>query len=359
MVPGPGRVRAARAGAPEPDGRPAPGREPRADERREGAGAVPPDRADRARRPRRGRLRRTDARARTCCSRTSVRTEWRDRIPAVTHVDGSARIQTVDPGDGAAARRGPPRVRAADRRAGAREHELEHRRTTDRRQPGRRARAVRERPGRPARDRAARRAALGGLRVSGGASRRRDRGAHDRAARRSATLLRSLADEDDEPPRAGRSSSTIGATRPTPIEVPAGVRVLRSCGRGPAAARNVGWRAADATWIAFVDDDVRVTPGWAAALRSDLAWAADDVAGVQGRIVVPLPRDRAATDRERNVHGLERAAWATADMAYRRRRSARRRRLRRALPARLPGGRRPRAPRHGRRAGGSSAAPGA
>jgi carbamoyltransferase len=26
-----------------------------------------------------------------------VRPEWRDRIPAVTHVDGSARIQTVDP----------------------------------------------------------------------------------------------------------------------------------------------------------------------------------------------------------------------------------------------------------------------
>jgi carbamoyltransferase len=27
-----------------------------------------------------------------------VRPEWRERIPAVTHVDGSARIQTVDPG---------------------------------------------------------------------------------------------------------------------------------------------------------------------------------------------------------------------------------------------------------------------
>ncbi|HEX6578116.1 MAG TPA: carbamoyltransferase C-terminal domain-containing protein, partial [Jiangellaceae bacterium] len=26
-----------------------------------------------------------------------VRTEWRDRIPAVVHVDGTARIQTVDP----------------------------------------------------------------------------------------------------------------------------------------------------------------------------------------------------------------------------------------------------------------------
>jgi carbamoyltransferase len=28
-----------------------------------------------------------------------VRTEWRERIPAVVHVDGTARIQTVDSGD--------------------------------------------------------------------------------------------------------------------------------------------------------------------------------------------------------------------------------------------------------------------
>jgi carbamoyltransferase len=28
-----------------------------------------------------------------------VRPAWRDRIPAVVHVDGSARIQTVDPAD--------------------------------------------------------------------------------------------------------------------------------------------------------------------------------------------------------------------------------------------------------------------
>jgi len=27
-----------------------------------------------------------------------VRPEWRDRIPAVVHVDGTARAQTVDPG---------------------------------------------------------------------------------------------------------------------------------------------------------------------------------------------------------------------------------------------------------------------
>ena len=40
--------------------------------------------------------------------------------------------------------------------------------------------------------------------------------------------------------------------------------------------------------------------------------------GSQGRIVVPRPPGRAPTDWERNVGGLARARWATADMAYRR-----------------------------------------
>ena len=38
-----------------------------------------------------------------------VRPEWRDRIPAVVHVDGTARVQTVDRGDRAA---GGPHARA-------------------------------------------------------------------------------------------------------------------------------------------------------------------------------------------------------------------------------------------------------
>ena len=42
------------------------------------------------------------------------------------------------------------------------------------------------------------------------------------------------------------------------------------------------------------------------------------MAGSQGAIRVPLPRHRRPTDWERNVAGLERARWATADMAYRR-----------------------------------------
>ena len=85
--------------------------------------------------------------------------------------------------------------------------------------------------------------------------------------------------------------------------------------RGPAAARNRGWRQASAEWVVFLDDDVLPPPGWRARLEADLA-AAGDAAGCQGRVVVPVPER--PTDWERNVAGLERARWATADMAYRR-----------------------------------------
>jgi glycosyltransferase involved in cell wall biosynthesis len=34
------------------------------------------------------------------------------------------------------------------------------------------------------------------------------------------------------------------------------VQVVRGPGRGPAAARNAGWRASGADWVAFLDDDV-------------------------------------------------------------------------------------------------------
>jgi glycosyltransferase involved in cell wall biosynthesis len=55
------------------------------------------------------------------------------------------------------------------------------------------------------------------------------------------------------------------------------VRVERNT--GPAAARNVGWRAARAPLVAFTDDDCTPQPGWLAALAAGLA--ASDV--VQGR----------------------------------------------------------------------------
>jgi len=118
-----------------------------------------------------------------------------------------------------------------------------------------------------------------------------------------------------------RCSAAAGA--PLPLGTPSltvADRLVVVAGRaaGPAAARNVGWRTARAAWIAFLDDDVLPPAGWAAGLGSDLAAAAEDVGGIQGRVQVPLPAGRPPTDWERNVAGLGRAAWATADMAYRR-----------------------------------------
>ena len=63
-------------------------------------------------------------------------------------------------------------------------------------------------------------------------------------------------------------------------------RVVRlEPGRGPAAARNAGWRAATGDLIAFTDDDCLPASGWVAALR---AAAGPGDAVVQGR-VEPLP----------------------------------------------------------------------
>ncbi|HEY4440068.1 MAG TPA: HAD-IIIA family hydrolase [Candidatus Elarobacter sp.] len=94
--------------------------------------------------------------------------------------------------------------------------------------------------------------------------------------------------------------------------------VLLGSARGPAAARNVGWRASRADWIAFLDDDVVVDDDWLAALDDDLRALAPDVAASTGVVRVPLPHDRRPTDWERNVAGLAEARWITADCAYRR-----------------------------------------
>lgn len=96
------------------------------------------------------------------------------------------------------------------------------------------------------------------------------------------------------------------------------VTVLPGGGFGPAAARNVGWRAVAEPWVVFLDDDVVPGPRWAADLAADLATAGPRTAAVQGRIEVPLPAGRRPTDWERGTAGLAGARWITADMAYRR-----------------------------------------
>ncbi|MCW2816768.1 MAG: family hydrolase, partial [Nocardioides sp.] len=139
-----------------------------------------------------------------------------------------------------------------------------------------------------------------------------------------AVLMRALA-QQTEPVRSpivlvdDRPSETNGQLH-TVDHPDLDVRLLRTGGRGPAAARNRGWRHARTPWVSFLDDDVVPDPDWYAALLEDLVDADEQGAtGSQGRVHVPLPTDRRPTDWERGTHGLETARWITADMSFRRR----------------------------------------
>jgi HAD superfamily hydrolase (TIGR01662 family) len=137
-------------------------------------------------------------------------------------------------------------------------------------------------------------------------------------------LLRALAAQDTDGGRCAPVEVVVVDDRPDarpplePRNAPWRQRVVVAGGRGPAAARNLGWRLTSAEWIAFLDDDVVPPAGWARRLVDDLSRCGADVAGSQGRIIVPLPADGCPTDWQRNTAGLQAAAWATADMAYRR-----------------------------------------
>jgi glycosyltransferase involved in cell wall biosynthesis len=82
---------------------------------------------------------------------------------------------------------------------------------------------------------------------------------------------------------------------------------------GPAAARNIGLRAARSEIIAFTDDDCVPSPGW---LRAGLAAMTDEVAGVAGRISVPL--NGVPTDYEYNASHMAQCDFVTANCFYRR-----------------------------------------
>ncbi len=118
---------------------------------------------------------------------------------------------------------------------------------------------------------------------------------------------------DDRP-----SDAPGGITAAVPERLRPLTCVVRGGARGPAAARNLGWRACRSDSIAFLDDDVVPERGWRAELAADLSALGPRAGAVQGQIRVPRPVGRRPTDWERNVAGLECAHWATADMAYRR-----------------------------------------
>src|SRR5215813_11905198 len=49
------------------------------------------------------------------------------------------------------------------------------------------------------------------------------------------------------------------------------VTLRHSGGRGPAAARNVGWRSTKAPWVCFLNDDVVPQSNWFVEVADDIA----------------------------------------------------------------------------------------
>src|SRR5690606_28396679 len=166
-------------------------------------------------------------------------------------------------------RRAPPPgrdargLRGPHRPARGRQHQLQHRRTPDGRPPARRPRMLRVRADRPPRHRP----------VHGEAPMSAYTVVVPTVARPSLrTLLLALAAAKGPEPR----RLVLVDDRPRPgrlrrlPDLPFPCEVLRSYGRGPAAARNLGWRAADTEWVAFLDDDVIPSTTWFADLDADL-----------------------------------------------------------------------------------------
>ena len=84
--------------------------------------------------------------------------------------------------------------------------------------------------------------------------------------------------------------------------------------RGPAAARNIGWRVASGAIVAFTDDDTIPACDWLE--RAVARFDSGGVHAVSGRITVPLPPN--PTDYERDAAGLEDAGFVTANCVVRR-----------------------------------------
>src|SRR4051794_9381094 len=246
------------------------------------------------------------------------------RCPRRRHRTGSDGGPERPAAAGGAARR----VRAPHRAAGAGEHEPQHGRAPDGGHAARRAGAVRvrarrraragsvRRPPRGPRCRTGRRTGRRGGGVSGGGSWGVVVPTLGRPSLR--VLLESLAGQEHAPGTVVVVDDRPIADDPLDVSAYPTARVLCGGGLGPAHARNVGWRALQEHWAVFVDDDVVLPPDWSVRLLDDLATADPEVGGLQAQLDVPLPPDRRPTDWERGTAGLAGAAWATAEMAYRR-----------------------------------------
>lgn len=144
--------------------------------------------------------------------------------------------------------------------------------------------------------------------------------------------------DDGQEDRCREQVERIAATPGAPA-----IRYLRAAsGRGPAVARNAGWRAATAPLVAFTDDDTLPDPQWLArglaAMQAHPDWVAaagqvrvpsasagadgigtaTDGDGDIGRDGAPARRDARPTDHELMTRGLETSEFVTANAFARR-----------------------------------------
>ena len=83
--------------------------------------------------------------------------------------------------------------------------------------------------------------------------------------------------------------------------------------KGPAAARNAGWRIAKGNLILFTDDDCIPSVHWISNYYNAFRFYGECEIALTGKIVVPLPPD--PTDFELNTANLETAEFVTANCA--------------------------------------------
>ncbi len=237
-------------------------------------------------------------------------------------------------------------LRAAHRPAGGRQHQPQHRRPADGRRPARRVGVLRLGAGRTCWRSAP--SSCGGRGAPMSSVRHDlDRRPHGGPPEPRGVLLEALAERpravdgpvivvDDRPgPTGPLDRSTTPAASTLPGCVPA-----RAAGARPRPATWAGGTART-PWVSFLDDDVVPDPDWFAALAADLGRPPAARRRHQAGSGCRCPTDRRPTDWERGTAGL-----ADARVDHRRpelppRRAGRGRRLRRAVPAGLPRGRRP------------------
>lgn len=93
-------------------------------------------------------------------------------------------------------------------------------------------------------------------------------------------------------------------------------------GRGPAVARNAGWRAARGAVVAFTDDDTIPDARWLSqgqqAMQAHPGWVAASGRVQVPRLAVAADRLERPTDHELMTRGLETAEFVTANAFVRR-----------------------------------------